>query len=157
MGPHIERSRRGTYRLKLRPEERAVLRSLPAELREILESDDPALRRLFPPAYEDDPERQNEYESLTRRDLLTSKRAALEVMEATAGSEKLTHDELTAWLRAMNDLRLALGTRLDVTEDMDHDRMLEGPSAHAYAVYSFLGWLQEQAVAALSLAQPGET
>ena len=50
---------------------------------------------------------------------------------------------------ALNDLRLVLGTRLGVTEDLDEEEMLSGPEAHAFALYAFLGWLEEQAVRAL--------
>jgi hypothetical protein len=52
---------------------------------------------------------------------------------------------------AINDLRLVLGTRLDVSEDMDLDALADDdPLTPAFALYGYLGWLQEQIVAALA-------
>ena len=82
---------------------------------------DPLARRLFPPAYPDDPEREAAYELLAGEELRSSRRAALEVMRTTATSEVLTESEVTAWLQSVNALRLVLGTRLDVSED-EHGR-----------------------------------
>jgi hypothetical protein len=50
----------------------------------------------------------------------------------------------------LNDLRLVLGTRLDVTEEMDFDLDPSDPSAAELAVYAYLSWLQEQLVEALA-------
>jgi Domain of unknown function (DUF2017) len=65
------------------------------------------------------------------------------------GDEDLGHDELTAWMTTLNSLRLALGTRLDVDEELpqlDPD----DPLAPDYAVYEYLGWLLAQIVEVLS-------
>ncbi|MFN2589602.1 MAG: DUF2017 family protein [Actinomycetota bacterium] len=150
-GPRVRRTRRGTFELRLPPEERAILRSLPAELRDLLESDDPALQRLFPVAYPDDPERAAEFEEMVRDDLLAQRRSALDVMEATLNAKRIDEDQLTAWLGAINDVRLVLGTRLEVTEDMDPDDVTsDDPRAPALALYYYLGWLEEQIVAVLA-------
>lgn len=124
---------------------------LHAELGTLLEDpDDPDLQRLFPPA-SDDPERDAEYQGLVRDQLVDGRARALSTLEQTLDRETLTDDEADAWLRVLNDLRLILGTRLDVTEET----MLAGidpndPSAHGFAVYAYLSWLQEQLVAALA-------
>jgi hypothetical protein len=144
---HIERTRRG-FRLRLSPEERHVLRSLPGQLGGLLGSGDPSTTRLFPPAYRDDPDRQEEFRRLMEPDLLAHKREALRVMAETVDRERLDEEQLTAWLSALNDLRLVLGTRLEVTEDTE--LALEGPDAPGHALYHFLGWLEEQAVEALA-------
>ena len=83
-----------------------------------------------------------------RDDLLAGHLAALDTVEGTADAELLDEEQLAAWLSALNDLRLVLGTRLDVTEEMDAVPD-DHPRAGAFAVYSYLGWLQEQVVAAL--------
>jgi hypothetical protein len=147
----IQRSRRGEYWVRLPAEEREILASLPAQLRELLAGDDPALSRLFPPAYADDPDADAEYRRLMRPDLVERRLTALDVMEATLSADRLTEDELGAWLGALNDLRLVLGTRLDVTEDM-YERPLspEDPRAGAFGLYLYLGWLEEQVVEALA-------
>jgi hypothetical protein len=147
----VDRTRGGRFRLGLTDEEREVLRALPGQLRELLDTDDPSLRRLHPPAYQDDPERDAEYRRLVRDDLLRQRLQSLEVMEATIDAGILDQEQMTAWLGAINDLRLVLGTRLDVTEKMYEEGIPpEDPRAATFALYQYLGWLEEQVVAALA-------
>jgi Domain of unknown function (DUF2017) len=147
----IERDRRGGFRLRLSDGERELLRTLPAELQALLgsEPDDPALRRLFPPAYDEDEEGEAEYRRLMADDLLEGRRRALRLVQETAGRDRLTAEELDAWLRALNDLRLVLGTKLGMTEEM-YDLEIDPahPQAYELSVYGYLSWLQEQLVAA---------
>lgn len=151
----VQRTRRGHYRLKLPPHEREILRSLPGQLRELLGTDDPAVRRLFPPAYEDDADRQAEYEGLVSPELTRDRLDALAVVERTIDASKLTEEEVTAWLGALNDLRLVLGTRLNVTEDMYEEGLPDDdPSSPAFALFAYLGWLEEQIVEALASGLP---
>jgi Domain of unknown function (DUF2017) len=150
-GRRIQRDRKGGFRLRLPQEERALLATLPAQLREVMQTDDPSLRRLFPPAYADDAEADDEYRRLMREELLEGKLAALRVVEESAYAEHLTEEDLEGWLGALESLRLYLGTQLDVSEatyaeELDPD----DPSAPALALYGYLSWLQEQAVEALS-------
>lgn len=153
----MERTRRGQYRLRLPPQEREILRSLPGQLRDLLGSDDPALRRLFPPAYRDDPARQAEYEGLVSPELTRERLDAVAVLERTIDASKLTEEEVTAWLRALNDLRLVLGTRLDVTEETYEEGLPEDdPRSPAFALFAYLGWLEEQIVEALASGLPGD-
>lgn len=149
-GP-IERTRDGTYRLRLNQPERVLMRMLHAELASLLEDpDEPDLQRLFPPAH-DDPERDAEYRGLVRDQLVEGRARALETLEQTLDRETLTPDEADAWLRVLNDLRLILGTRLDVTEEtMLTELDPNDPNAHQFAVYAYLSWLQESLVAALA-------
>jgi hypothetical protein len=151
----IERDRKGGYRLRLPAEERELLRSLPGQLRDVLQTDDPSLRRLFPPAYADDREAEDEFRRLMREELLEGKLAALLIVEETADAEHLTGEQLEAWLGALESLRLFLGTQLDVTE-ATYDQELDpsDPSAPALALYGYLSWLQEQAVEALAASLP---
>jgi hypothetical protein len=153
--PVVARTSRGDFRLQLSSEERALLRSLPAQLRDLLGTDDPGLRRLTPPAYPDDATKEAEYRDLVGGELDTGRRRSLEVMEATIDAERLDEEQISAWLGALNDLRLVLGTRLDVTEEMYEEGIPESdPRAPAFAVYQYLGWLEEQIVAALAGALP---
>jgi hypothetical protein len=147
----IQPDREGGYRLRLSDGERELLRTLPGELRALLgsERDDPSLRRLFPPAYERDEEGEAEYRGLMADELLEGRRAALRLVQETAGRDRLTAEELDAWLRALNDLRLVLGTRLDVTEEMYEAELDPAhPQAYELSIYAYLSWLQEQLVAA---------
>ncbi len=149
----MKRGRRGDIQLRLPDEEREILRDLPAQLRSLLdeEPDDPALRRLFPPAYSDDPELEAEYRRLMGDELMDKHLGALAILEETVESERLTEEQANAWLAALNDLRLVLGTRLDVSEEMLGDEVdPSDPRAPALALYGYLSWLQEQLVDALS-------
>jgi hypothetical protein len=155
----VRRSRRGDFELRIPPEELAALRSLSGQLRALLETDDPALKRLFPPAYPDDPERDEEYRRLMREDLVAGRLSSLEVMERTLDASRLGEEEMVSWLDAINDLRLVLGTQLEVTEDTyDEEISDDDPRAPALAIYYYLGWLEEQVVEALSSGlDPGGT
>ena len=148
----IERMPGGDIRLRLPRDERALLRSLPGQLRSLLVEapDDPSLERLFPPAY-DDAESEAEYRRLMGDELLEGRRRALRVIEETLDENRLTREQAEAWLIALNDLRLVLGTRLDVTEDMLLERLRpDDPNAFEVSLYAYLSWLQEQLVEALA-------
>ncbi|MGK2949629.1 MAG: DUF2017 family protein [Acidimicrobiales bacterium] len=154
----ISRSRSGAYELRLPAQERDLVVRLVAQLREVLlaTTDDPSLRRLFPTAYHDDAERDREYQQLVRDELLERRLAALATVEETIERRQVEEDELSAWLTALNDLRLVLGTRLDVSEDqVDVDE--DDPDAPAYAVYGYLGFLLDEAVDALAAGLPPPT
>ncbi len=154
----VSRTRRGTYLVQLPEPERALLGNLVAQLREVLSetTDDPSLRRLFPTAYNEDPERDREYQQLVRDELLERRLAALASVEATLADPELTEEQLTAWLSAVNDLRLVLGTRLDVGEEL-LDIEADDPDAPAYAVYEYLGFLLSEVVDALADGLPEPT
>lgn len=147
----IERDAAGGVRLHLRRDEVLLLRGLLDELAVLLEDpDDPALRRLFPPAHADR-ESEEQYRSLVRDTLVAGRSNALAAVRDTLGRENLSPDEADAWLRALNDLRLVLGTRLDVTEEIDYEELdLHEPHGRDLAVYAYLSWLQEQLVEALA-------
>jgi hypothetical protein len=148
----IERTADGDLRLRLSRSERGILRSLREELQLLLEDDpdDPDLRRLFPPAY-GDAEEEAEYRRLVGDELLEGRRQALETLRATVDRDRLTPDEAQAWLTALNDVRLVLGTRLGVTEETFLAGVrLRDPRARELAVYAYLSWLQEQLVEELS-------
>ena len=153
----IRRARDGSYTVRLGPEERDLLASLPAQLRTVIEADDPSTRRLFPPGYADDKEAEDEYRSLVHDGLREGKLAALRSFEATARSERLTEEELGTWLGAIESLRLVLGEQLDVREDTYLNALDPGdPEAPRLALYAWLSWLQEEAIAALSKSLRGE-
>lgn len=142
----------GGIELALSRDERTLLAGLAAELRAQLDgdTDEPSLRRLFPPAYEDAAD-ERAYRDLAGDSLLDGRRAALELLAETVDRDRLSAEEADAWLRALNDLRLVLGTRLDVQEDtFAADLRRDDPNAPALAVYGYLSWIQEQLVAALS-------
>jgi hypothetical protein len=149
-------------RVRLAQDEVAILRGLPDQLRSVLAEggDEPVNRRLFPPAYLDvaDIEHDTEFHRLMHDDLVTEKLANLDLVTDTLArgstsvrrwTVELTDEEATAWLGVLNDLRLALGVRLDITEDFDGDVDDTDPRAPALRLLSYLGWLEEQLLDAL--------
>jgi hypothetical protein len=117
-------------------------------------SDDPALARLLPDAYpDDDPEASREFRRYTEVDLVAGKRAHCSTVLATlaaGGPLRLDAEQAQAWLGCLNDLRLVLGTRLEVTEELDPDALdPDDPRTQALQVYGWLGWLQESLLACL--------
>ena len=154
----VKRTRKGDFQVRLPDGERELLRSLPEQLRDLLTSGDaatdPALRRLFPPPTMDDEAINAEFERLMRDELVAERLAALETMERTLGAERLSEDELVAWLSAINDLRLVLGVRLDVSEETtvaDFTSLPDDdPRVLMYAAYSYLTFLEDHVVGALA-------
>ena len=149
-------------RVRLANDEVAVLRGLPDQLRTVLGEgeDEPVNRRLFPPAYLDvaDIEQDAEFQRLMHDDLVAEKLTNLDLVTDTLArgtssvrrwTVELTDEEATAWLGVLNDLRLALGVRLDITEDFDGDVDDTDPRAPALRLLSYLGWLEEQLLEAL--------
>ncbi|MCC5574049.1 DUF2017 domain-containing protein [Microtetraspora sp. AC03309] len=115
---------------------------------------DPVLARLFPSAYAEDEKASEEFRRYTEATLREGKRADAQTLLDTAepGVLKLTPEQGQAWLRALNDVRLALGVRLGVTEQI-HDEMAEmseeDPRYPALAIYEWLTYLQDTLVRAL--------
>ena len=118
--------------------------------------DDPVLARLLPDAYPDDPAAAGEFRRYTESGLRSGKVAAartvLDTLPEGGGRVRLSVDQAQAWLRSLNDIRLALGVRLEVTED--REAMLErasqgGPQAAGLWIYDWLTLLQETLVEAL--------
>jgi len=159
--------------------EAAVLTRLCEELATLLDADtagdddgdgddiestkaDPVLERLFPRAYLDPTEEQAEaeWQRFVHDDLMDGRRRALETVEQTLSGATvrrgrleltLNEEQAQAWLAVINDARLALGTRLEVTEDMDLSRLnTDDPDTAPYAVYWWLGVLEEHLIDVLS-------
>lgn len=153
----VRRTRKGEFLVRLTTSEREAIRGVPGMLRTLLQdadpTTDPALQRLFPSAYPDDPERSMEFEHMVRDDLLAQRIAAVDTMERTIEADRLSEDEVTAWLATINDVRLMLGVRLEVTESSTPLDFEDDDRAASYAVYAFLSWLEEDVVSALAGAK----
>jgi hypothetical protein len=118
---------------------------------------DPALARLLPDAYRDDPDAAGEFRRYTEQSLRSAKQevaqTVLDTLPADGGPVKLSRDQAQAWLRALNDVRITLGVRLGVTEEFEDEwGQLDplDPRATAFEVYAWLGDVQESLVQALS-------
>jgi hypothetical protein len=118
--------------------------------------DDPVLARLLPDAYQDDSEAAGDFRRFTEQELRNGKAAAARTVLATlpedGGKVRLTEEEAQVWLRALNDVRLALGVRLSITEDFEarvQDLDPADPRSAYMWVYDWLTFLQETLVRAL--------
>ncbi|MGD0606278.1 MAG: DUF2017 domain-containing protein [Streptosporangiaceae bacterium] len=119
--------------------------------------DDPVLARLLPDAYSDDPEAAGEFRKYTEPALRGAKyevaRQMLATLPEAGGRIQLTGEQALAWLKALNDVRLALGVRLGVTEEFEEQwgaLKPDDPQWAAYEVYAWLGAVQESLVQALA-------
>jgi hypothetical protein len=144
----FRRHRSGSLDLRITDEERHVVAGLLDQLRDLLMGTspagavNPAMRRLYPTAYADDAERDEKYQEEKRDELLISRLDTLATVERTLQSELLTEDEAAAWIRTLNDLRLVLGTTLDVIEEEDiTDVDPNHENAYAKEIYHYLGHL----------------
>ncbi|HUD18159.1 MAG TPA: DUF2017 family protein [Acidimicrobiales bacterium] len=157
MSAPIRRRRDGRYAVKLDPGVRALLVTMSEQLAPVLGPDEPMTRRLFPPAYPGQTEEraESEYRALVDSALVNHHRQAFAVVAATADADTLTEPELNAWLSAVGSMRLVLGTRLDVSEDMAPPDP-EDPTAPEYALYELLGQLQYLLIEALAAGLPDE-
>ena len=118
--------------------------------------DDEVLRRLLPNAYADEVQ-SSEFRRYTESTLRGKKQAhamsmRMHLKSSDDGIVDLDHDNANVWLGALNDIRLALGVRLKVEENSSEQLELlppDDPMRGVYAVYTWLGWMQESLLEAL--------
>ena len=146
----IKRRSDGSYRFGISPEERRLVASVVGQLRDLLLADDPSLARLFPPPYGDDEERNAGYAALAGSELVERRLGSIDVVLATLEADSHSQDELESWMRSINDVRLALGTILDVDETERPGSTPDETTSANLAVYQYLGVLLEMTVRALS-------
>jgi hypothetical protein len=150
---------------RLDPAEAGILGLLLDQLDQLLAADDedlagdPVLARLFPEGHRGDPELAADYRELTESSLRSGKADDLATTRATlppdGGEVRLDADQAGSWLRTTNDLRLALGTRLDVSEDTEPPDEMTGERDQQLAVYYWLTAMQGSLVDALVDARAG--
>ncbi|GLZ54468.1 DUF2017 domain-containing protein [Actinomycetospora sp. NBRC 106378] len=91
--------------------------------------------------------------SVNEPELITAKRDAIATLLASCpgggGRVELTVPQAEAWLTAVNDVRLALGTALEVTEDMPEQLPPDDPRTDHLPVYHWLTWLQDSLLTVL--------
>ena len=122
-------------------------------------SDDPAVARLLPDAY-DDPDDAREFRRFTENDLRQSKmqQAMTVVEEIERSGEKVAVTSTDSWLGLLNDARIAIGTRIQISED-NHEELAglpDGdPRSGLFHVYDWLTFLQESLVRCMDPALYG--
>jgi hypothetical protein len=155
------RRRDGRLDVTLEAAELALLRELPEQLRALYQGDDadPARERLFPRAYLDPTEEQaeEEWQALVYPDLLSTRLESLDRLTASLDAAEparkdrvvlhLEPDDVQAWLAVLNDARLALGTRIGVTDTSELGAVdPSDPEAATIAAYTWLTYLEGELV-----------
>jgi hypothetical protein len=114
--------------------------------------DDRVLARLLPDFTTEDADLAAGLRSLHEPALIEAKDAAaalvLDTLPVDGGRVELTPDQADAWLAALNDVRLALGTALDVSEDLPDEFPPDDPRAAHLGVYQWLTFVQDALVQA---------
>jgi len=126
-----------------------LFRELELVLAGAVDGSDPVVQRLFPAAYRDDARAEEEYRDLTEATLRSDRQERIAVCRADlAGGPEVTIDPDTGrrWIQLLNDLRLAVGTRLGITEDDDH---LVTDDDDPRIIYYWLTAMQDDIVALL--------
>ncbi|WP_208815540.1 DUF2017 domain-containing protein [Micromonospora echinofusca] len=148
------------YVVSLAPDEVRVLRKVASEVVGLLtdgfDHTDPVVGRLFPDIYPEDPANSADFRRYTEGDLKTAKidqaGAILAALPDGAGGEvRLDAEAAEAWLRALNDARLAMGVRLEIRDgtdlgaELDEAMLVDPGSSRVFqlSVYAYLGYLQE--------------
>jgi hypothetical protein len=141
-----------------------ILGLLLDQLEQLLAADDdlasdPVLARLLPEGHRGDPELAADYRELTQETLRGGKADDLATVRASlppaGGDVRLDPDQAGAWLRTTNDLRLAMGTRLDITEETEPPEDPTTEQGQQLAVYYWLTALQGSLVDALAAGRAG--
>jgi hypothetical protein len=158
-------TRSGELVARFEPAEAGILGLLLDQLEQLLTADpqdvgdDPVLVRLFPDGHRSDPELAADFRELTETSLRSAKADDLATMRASlptdGGEVRLDPEQAGAWLRTTNDLRLALGTRLDITEETEPPDEMADEEDQQLAVYYWLTAVQGSLVDALVAARSG--
>ncbi|MDG4808146.1 DUF2017 domain-containing protein [Micromonospora sp. WMMD1120] len=160
------RRQAGRYVATFAVDEVRVLRKVASEVVGLLtdgfDHTDPVVGRLFPAVYPQDAPGTAEFRRYTEGDLKTAKidqaGAILAALPDDAGGEvRLDAEAAEAWLRALNDARLAMGVRLEIKDGTDlgaelDDAVADDPGSSRVfqlSVYAYLGYLQESLLNAL--------
>jgi hypothetical protein len=155
------KSRSDSVEIHFHHGEADLLRSLLEEMRTFLTADipreDPVVTRIFPDVHENQ-EDAEAYRELVGDQLRTSKLDAVttvaKTMESVTNRATIPRVQIDTWLTALTDMRLAIGTRLEVTEEkMSIEPDSNDPEAPALTVLHWLGWMQESLLRCITSVQ----
>lgn len=154
------------YVTALTPLEARTLRELLAQVIALMRHEDnasdPAVARLVPDMYPDDEQASKQLREYTERSLRKGKEKTaaqvLDTIPVEGGEVCLTSEEAHTWMLALTDIRLIVGTRLEIDDDTDLVAELDeavlkdptGPRVYAITVYHYTSFLQESLVCAVT-------
>lgn len=150
--------------------------TLEKELAPIAEpSFDPVVDRLLPDMSED-PDEARELRELSESGVRSTKvsnlTAVYRSLSSSTGRVFVPEDEIPMWMSALNDLRLVLGTRLDIDDTARAEEVAarageiaDGQHAHPLSeedevenqlmlVYAMISWWQDSLIDAVRLRRP---
>jgi hypothetical protein len=127
---------------------------------DVEQPEDPVLARLLPAGYRNDFMAAAEFRRYTDQALRRGKLDDAEVVRCGLdradsdpdGTVRVSQNAAPSWLRAINDLRLALGVQLDISAESAYELASlpdDDPRAEGAAIYDFLTWWQDGLVRAL--------
>ena len=122
------------------------------------EDRDPVMERLFPRAYPDDPEAASDFARFTdaaqRQDKIDAACTVLDDLDTMhSGVAKIHAENVDAWLKTLNNLRLVLSVMLGISDEVSSaeaaERPDEDPRSWLYSYYGWLGWMLESLLEAV--------
>jgi hypothetical protein len=171
--PHFEREADGTVSGQFTQLESELIVDLARQVSSLLETEvsehplaalgigggdalsgDPAIARLLPDAYRDDPDRSREFRNLTENSLIDRKREnARMVIDGLTDTTDVTldADNQQAWLRAIGDIRMVLAARLGIETDDHEPRAETDDELMMYDIYDWLASVQGALIDAIDV------
>jgi len=114
---------------------------------------DPAIARLLPDAYGDDPDAAGDFRALTERSLASRKvanaRIVIASLERDGGQVELSPAETQSWLRTLSDIRLTIAARLGIHSDGDEGATDSESAVALHDLYDWLAFVTESLLDAL--------
>ncbi len=150
MALSFRRNGDGTFSITIPAQERQLLVQLVPQMRELIEQNDSLTWRLFPNPYPEHEKAAEQYQELIGDELRQKHIAALDTVEQTLDEKRLTEDQMVSWMHAVNELRLVIGTRLEVSEETELDDYVGDSERSLFATFSYLGYMLENIVTAIS-------
>lgn len=138
----------------------ALTRGLKIDPDEPETSDDPVMQRMFPNAYPHDAAAASDFRRFTEHDLKAKKIVEAQLVLSRIGEAgrlggdlRIPAEEVDAWLRTLTSLRLAIATRIGITDADSADELAmlpeDDPRAFMLSVYEWLGFAQETMLSAV--------
>lgn len=150
MALSFRRNGDGSFSITIPQQERQLLEQLVPQMRELIDDHDPLAWRLFPNPYPDHEKAADQYAEMIGDDLKERHLAALDTVESTLDAKRLDQDQISAWMSAVNDLRLVIGTRLKVEEETEIDDFGDDTEQSLFLTYSYLGIMLDRIVEAVA-------
>ena len=129
----------GNYQVAVSENEKNLISIISAEVNSFIQRRRGEESRLFPSAYIDQPEAENEYQTMIHDDLVSAHTAALETLTKSLAKPEVMENDLVEMMRALNILRLFLGERLSISEDYEDSPSETDPSYDIWILFQIFG------------------